>query len=712
MKVLDGPRGTSDPNSVLPAVTARARRHRNVSVHARDGAGSRYPIVMRRFWVVGVLVVFVGCGGGTGTSGSGGSTGGNAGVAGGGRGGTAGTAAGGSGGTAGAAAGGSAGAAGGAMGGRGGVPGGAGGGRGGAAGGNAGAPGGSAGGGHAGQGGQAGSSAGGGSGAVDAGADHSPSGGTGGQSASDGGASPLWDGTPPVRLSTAQASWLFVSKDERHVGYTVSAPSSCSDEPEIGDLEVLATDPTPSTAVIDTFAGVLNSFFTDDSKWLVFPEYTRGTNPCASIVTLRYASSTPPASGAGGAGGTTSNALDSFEYYYQYVSVVGDTVEWRGFTTSASDTGTPHVQKIGGLGSAFSTSSLMPLLDPTGNLMLVSVGGQTRIATVGNAVKFVLNDGSLGTGVSFAWSPDGQRLAYAYQASSTAPITLEVMNNDGTNPQVVSTNCRCQRLVFSPDSTRLAYDILETDGTISYVVQPVAASGAGGPGFSLHGAAFTGDRPSFSPDGRWLQVSTGDRTLYEAPVAASGSFVLLSTPGAQANQARLISTADYSFIAFVETDPGSGATALVVTSPDGARRTRPFTTGVVNAWYEQTTSAPKLAVETSVSVGGATTATMYFLPADGTGTPKTLAAEPAPFSPAAFWLGRVFVYTSNEVINTATTTGTVDLAAINDDGSHEGTLDTKTLLNPKAGVSVPTRLFYARAPAAGGGIYMFAPPVP
>ena len=403
-------------------------------------------------------------------------------------------------------------------------------------------------------------------------------------------------------------------------------------------------NPTPSTAVIDTFAGVLNSFFTDDSKWLVFPEYTRGTNPCASIVTLRYASSTPPASGAGGAGGTTSNALDSFEYYYQYVSVVGDTVEWRGFTASASDTGTPHVQKIGGLGSAFSTSSLMPLLDPTGNLMLVSVGGQTRIATVGNAVETVLNDGSLGSTASFAWSPDGQRLAYAYQASSTAPITLEVMNNDGTNPQVVTNDCRCQRLVFSPDSTRLAYDILETDGTISYVVQP---SGAGGPGFSLHGAAFMGDRPSFSPTDVGCRCPPATEHSTKLRSRRAESFVLLSTPGAQANQATLISTADYSFIAFVETDPGSGATALVVTSPDGARRTRPFTSGVVNAWYEQTTSAPKLAVETSVSVGGTTTATMYFLPADGTGTPKTLAAEPAPFSPAAFWLGRVFVYTSN-----------------------------------------------------------------
>ena len=637
------------------------------------------------------MVVFFGCGSGMGTSGTGGSTGGNGGIAGGGRAGTAGAAAAGSGGTAGAATGGRGGAAGSA------------------AGGSAGAAAGAAGGGRAGQGGRGGSPAGGGSGSIDAGADHPVSGGTGGQSASDGGSSPLWDGKPPVLVTTDQASWLFVSKDERHVAYTVSAPSSCSDEPEIGDLEILATDPTPSTAVINTFAGVLNSYFTDDSKWLVFPAYTRGTNPCASIVTLRYASTTPPAGGAGGAGGTTSTALDSFEYYYQYVSVVGDTVEWRGFTASASDTGTPHVQKIGGPGTTLTSSSAMPLVDPTGNLMLEGVGGQTRVATVGNTVKTVLNDGSLGIGDAFAWSPDGQRLAYAYQASSTAPITLEVMNNDGTNPQVLTNNCRCQRLVFSPDSTRLAYDMLETDGTISYVIQPVAASGAGGAGFSLHGTAFMGDRPSFSPDGRWLQVVTGDRALYEAPVAAGGSFVLLSTPGWQANQAP-ISTADYSFIAFVETDPGSGGTDLVVTSLDGAHRTRPFTSGVVNAWYEQTTSAPKLAVETSVSVSGTTTATMYFLPADGTGTPKTLAAAPAPFSPAAFWLGRAFVYTSNEVLTA--TTGTVDLAAINDDGSHESTLDTKTLLNPKVGGPVPTRLFYARAPAVGGGIYMFAPPAP
>ncbi len=635
---------------------------------------------MRRAWVGCALVVFFGCGGGTGTSGTGGATGGNAGIAGGGRAGTAGAAAGGSAGTGGGAAGGSAGGAGGA-----------------------------AGGGRAGQGGQAGSPASGGSGSVDAGADHPASGGTGGQSASDGGSSPLWDGTLPARVTTDQAGWLFVSKDERHVAYTVSAPSSCSDEAEIGDLEVLTTDPKPSTTVIDTYAGVLNSYFTDDSKWIVFPAYTRGTNPCASIVTLRYAPSTPPAGGAGGAGGTTSTALDSFEYYYQSVSVVGDTVEWRGFTASASDTGTPHVQKIGGLGTTLSTSSLMPLLDPTGNLMLESVGGQTRVATVGNTVKTVLNDGSLGSGAAFAWSPDGQRLAYGYQASSTAPITLEVMNNDGTNPQVLTNNCRCQRVVFSPDSTRLAYDMLETDETISYMIQPVAASGAGGAGFSLHGTDFVGDRPSFSPDGRWLQVVTAERALYAAPVAAGGSFVLLSTPGWQANQAP-ISTADYSFIAFVETDPGSGGTDLVVTSPDGARRTRPFASGVVNAWYEQTTSAPQLAVETSVSVNGTTTATMYFLPADGTGTPKTLAAAPAPFSPAAFWIGRVFVYTSNEVLTT--TPGTVDLAAINDDGSHQSTLDTKTLLNPKAGRPAPTRLFYARAPAAGGGIYMFAPPAP
>jgi Tol biopolymer transport system component len=95
----------------------------------------------------------------------------------------------------------------------------------------------------------------------------------------------------------------------------------------------------------------------------------------------------------------------------------------------------------------------------------------------------VLNDGSLGPSIGFAWSPDGRYAAYAHHPTTTSPVVVEIINSDGSGRQTVSSDCFCRHMVFSPDSRRLAFDV--ASGGFGYVVQPVS----GGSPVTLTGLA-------------------------------------------------------------------------------------------------------------------------------------------------------------------------------------------------------------------------------
>jgi len=506
---------------------------------------------------------------------------------------------------------------------------------------------------------------------------------------------PPWMGLEPVLLTGERALELFVAKDERHVAYSTDRAESsafgCIGRNAIGELKSFVTDPLPGVAVsIDTYAGIRESFFTDDGQSLVFTHYTRGVNPCADQVDLLYAPS---------AGGTSRALFNSIAYYYHDISIAGSTALWRSFGGSASDTGTRGVRQLGGAGTSLGSGALLQT-DPTGTFLLDDRQSQLRIASLTGASKVVLNDGTLGINVRWAWSADGQRLAYAHRLTNTDPVTLELVASDGSARSTLSTACRCSGFTFSPNGTSLAYDLAEADGSVSFVVASVVSPA--GATVKVSGLPANAGAPKWSANGMWLEVSTTEGFLWVGP-AAGGTFVRLTAAGAHKGDT-VTWSADQAFVAFNEID-ASNASALVVAANTGARR-QPFASGVTGLWYEG--AAPsRLAVAVTLPGG---TPTMYLLPADGAGPSQALRAPPLPAYPFALWVGHVLVYLTNR--HTISGTSVADLVAVNEDGTQEGLLATDLILQPKAGRPNPTRLFYVRAPVSGGGLYMFAPPAP
>lgn len=499
-------------------------------------------------------------------------------------------------------------------------------------------------------------------------------------------------------MSSDKALELFVAKDEQHVAYSTNRADSsafaCLGRNAVGDLKSIVTDPSPAVALLDSYAGFHESFFSDDSLSVFFTKYTQGTNPCSDTVYLRSIPSK----------GGTSTSLDS-AYSYHSITVAGASALWQAFGGGASDPGTWTVAKAGGYGRELSSTG-SPLLDPTGAFVIYDGGGEVRLATVTGTTKVVLNDGSLGLGVGSAWSPDGRFVAYAHHATTTSPVVVEIINSDGSDRQTVSSDCLCRHMVFSPDSSRLAFDIKATDGSFGYVIQPVS----GGSPVTLTGLATTPSATSahgFSPDGAWLEVVDGNNAVYAGATNADGAFVRLSSAQGRADGA-IATTADHGFIAFLDGDAaGTDKAGLVVTTPSGNSKT-PFASGVTGVWYEQTGTAPTLAVAATDANGAPA---VFLLPTDGSLPGKRLSAAPPSSYPTAFWISNVLVYETNRRSVTGSPT-LVDLVATADDGSDEGMLFNGAVLHPKTGRAAATRLFFARGPTEGGGVYMFAPPAP
>ncbi|HEY5961442.1 MAG TPA: hypothetical protein VIV60_33015, partial [Polyangiaceae bacterium] len=431
----------------------------------------------------------------------------------------------------------------------------------------------------------------------------------------------------------------------------------------------------------------------DDSLSVFFTKYTQGTNPCADTVYFRSIPSK----------GGTSTSLDS-GYYYESITVASSSALWKSFGGSASDPGTWKVGRAGGYGRALGSTG-SPLVDPTGAFVIYDGGGEVRLATITGTTKVVLNDGSLGPTIGLAWSPDGRYAAYAHHPTSTSPVIVEIVNSDGSGRRTVNSDCFCRHMLFSPDSTRLAFDIASSG--FGYVVQPVS----GGTPITLTGlatAANTVPPPAFSPNGAWLEVVDGYNAVYAAATTVDGAFVRLSSAQGR-KTGPFATTADHAFIAFLDGDAaGTGKAGLVVTTPFGSSK-MPFASGVTGVWYEQTAAAPRLAVAATDNGVPA----MYLLPTDGSLPSKRLLAPPAASYPTAFWISNVLVYETNLRAVTGSPT-LVDLVAASEDGSQEGGLFSSAVLHPKTGRAAATRLFFARGPTVGatqgGGVYMFAPP--
>jgi hypothetical protein len=508
-----------------------------------------------------------------------------------------------------------------------------------------------------------------------------------GDAALEAGALPEWTGTQPVQLTKDQALGLLVSNDEAHVAYTnifvVPTSGDCIAAHGIGLLKMIATDPTPVVTKVDSLGLFPMSHFTADSSPLIYVNTSTTDHPCSNNETL----ASIPSSGG------SSATMDS-NFYFKDLKVSGTGAIWRSFTGAASDSGTRMVAKAGQKGAALGVGALMEI-DPTGSFALYDGGGEVRLASATGKTIAVVNDGSLGRTLTWAWSPDGKYLAYA--ASPTQDQRpLDLLATDGSSRRTLHTNCDCGLVTFSPDSTRVAF--VENDGgTYRYLLDSVS----GGPRVTLTGIPRYPDEAWFSDDGRWFDVDCYEG-LYCANTGSDAAFTQLTTTGSK-RISPVTATADHSYLAFIEED-GNLNRGLIVTTPTG-QRTVPFGSGVSAAWFEPTGPNPSLAVALGAnSVAPA----MLLLPTDGSSTGRRLPSPPTYPNPVAYWVGSVLVYQTN--LRTKTDPPLADLVAASDDGAQVGTLATDTTA-ATVGKSPANRLFYSRPSSSGTGVYMFAPPI-
>jgi Tol biopolymer transport system component len=155
-----------------------------------------------------------------------------------------------------------------------------------------------------------------------------------------------------------------------------------------------------------------------------------------------------------------------------------------------------------------------PSANPAGTRVAVVFDGQiwTFDLDGGNGVQ--LTSGKLFGTIDPAWSRDGARISFlSFEASPSATgLDLSVMNQDGTNRQVIATGCECLSPTWSHDGTFIVYgdqDSTTGYGGISFVRTQTDGSGS---------RTLTGDADGADillpggPNG--IVLSPDDRTIY------------------------------------------------------------------------------------------------------------------------------------------------------------------------------------------------------
>lgn len=124
---------------------------------------------------------------------------------------------------------------------------------------------------------------------------------------------------------------------------------------------------------------------------------------------------------------------------------------------------------------------------------------------------------------SMAWSPDGSQIAYLAQpvgaTTLTVSLSLYTANADGTDHRLIRDDIdpRADNLVWSPDSTRIAYSINQNDGL--YVIDLVTGTRS----IRLD-AGMSAGRVRWSPDGgQLLFLSLRNSDFYTVNV--DGRFI-------------------------------------------------------------------------------------------------------------------------------------------------------------------------------------------
>lgn len=302
--------------------------------------------------------------------------------------------------------------------------------------------------------------------------------------------------------------------------------------------------------------------------------------------------------------------------------------------------------------------------------------------------------------LSVTWSPDSHTLARV-EDGPTGP-RLVLGRPDGTGDVTLAETCPCYSIVFSPDGRRIAFDVTEgpsgTDGfyRVSAVIHPLA----GGADVRIDhivgaaaGAGFTWGELGFSPDGAylWADAYTGSLLVgaFQSVARTDRSGYFRNLCNHYLGYRRELALTGRHLAG------RDGRTAQIYNFENGTPG--PDLVNVDDAAFEPTPTDPALLTRTGDHH-------VQLRQTDGSDPTVTL---PGNTLGDAQWVGRTVVYRINQV-----TTSSSDLAFADRRGARAGLAAQDVLAWRTARIPTPTRVFYTRAPSAGGGLWMANLPPP
>jgi hypothetical protein len=500
-------------------------------------------------------------------------------------------------------------------------------------------------------------------------------------------------------LDTGATQDLVVARDERHVAfmrdYLPQPPCSQTSEAfhtrslQVGTLLVatVADDGTVAVRVVGQGVKLFSVGFSADSKSMA---YVDTYDACSLGGILKTAA----------ADGTNPRTIESVPINFDE-QIVGNTLLFLSPGPTVSDgrvfavwlpIGTPIlIPGASGTYTGVETSPdgrLAGYFDTTGAAIVldVSTGKSHQVALGTTAVSYD----------TFLWSANGGFFALENHSLGTQQVGLAVAAAGDAQVTNFASNGLGPGTVFSPDSSWLAYQALDSAGAPEIVVHPLA----GGSDVHLRGLPDPASNyfdVSFSPDGAVVLVMVTDSasgvvTLYTASVNGSG-FLQLITSNVSVN------------LGFPAMPPGDDNLAMTLDS--GYTEVYSFVGTDSNLLpgslpaYEPNSTQPRLLLY-PLSLGSASDPAPAFVMASTDGTSMETALLPTGASlwgPRPQWMGHTVVYG----FSPALTGGFPALYASSSASSSPTLIAAGPDKYAWAPVAVPTRLFYARAAASSAG---------
>jgi Tol biopolymer transport system component len=511
-------------------------------------------------------------------------------------------------------------------------------------------------------------------------------------------------------LDTGATQDIVVAQDERHVAfmrdYLPVPPCGKTGEElnarstQVGTLLVatIADDGTVAVRVVGQGVKFYSVGFSSDSKSMA---YVDGYDACSQVGVLKTAA----------ADGTNPRTIESGPINFDE-QIVGNTLLFMGTGTGLAEgqvyavwlpTGAPiSTTSSGSTYSGISTSKdgrRAAYLDAAGDVMVldVSTGASHQVdlglgtSSLSNTDILLLSADGGFLAVQTSTFPNGVQQSWLAVAAAGDTQATSLLNN---SPQFSP--------AFSPDSSRLAYQALDSAGAPELVVHPLA----GGTDVHVQGLPVSNyEYLSFSPDGAVVYAMAMDNTsdvisLYTASAIGSGSFQFITsdlagipsnTPGDATERPAMPPGDGYLAMGLksgytqVFSSSGAGSNLIQGSSPV----------------YEPNSAQPRLLVSPLSQASASDPVPAFMLAStDGTSMKTILLPTSAlPWGPGPQWMGHTVIDGFSPAL-----TGTFPaIYAWSGDSSSPHLLAAAPDTYAWAPIAVPTRLFYARRAASSAG---------